>query len=329
MDNKPEVIDPSELLTLCMPTYNRVVNVCEALEDIIPKIKPYNFRLIVVDNCSPDNTRKVVEAYQGLYDRLEYFGQDENKGYDINFETALKLAKTPYCWVIGDGNRLQAQNFPAIVKTLSEQMPDIYIVDEVHRALSSFPPKVYTDASDLLHDLGWHMTLLSSTIFSQKIIQMGNFEKYRNTHFLHLGVVFDSLARLDKFTAVWSGLDLIHGSMLPKGNSWNPGRVMEIFGGAWTELILSLPDNLSMEAKRYCIAFHGKKTRLFGKRHLKKQRAAGGLDYSIYKKYEKYIPYFAPGKRFRILIYSFYPNFLNRYYWRNKRYIRKTGKPLF
>ena len=97
MDNKPEVIDPSELLTLCMPTYNRVVNVCEALEDIIPKIKPYNFRLIVVDNCSPDNTRKVVEAYQGLYDRLEYFGQDENKGYDINFETALKLAKTPYC----------------------------------------------------------------------------------------------------------------------------------------------------------------------------------------------------------------------------------------
>ena len=50
MDNKPEVIDPSELLTLCMPTYNRVVNVCEALEDIIPKIRPYNFRLIVVDN---------------------------------------------------------------------------------------------------------------------------------------------------------------------------------------------------------------------------------------------------------------------------------------
>ena len=47
------------------------------------------------------------------------------------------------------------------------------------------------------------------------------------------------------------------------------------------------------------------------------------------KKYEKYIPYFAPGKRLRILIYSFYPNFLNRYYWRNKRYIRKTGKPLF
>ena len=117
--------------------------------------------------------------------------------------------------------------------------------------------------------------------------------------------------------------------MLPKGNSWNPGRVMEIFGGAWTELILSLPDNLSMEAKRYCIAFHGRKTRLFGKRHLKKQRAAGGLNYSIYKKYEKYIPYFAPGKRLRILIYSFYPNFLNRYYWRNKRYIRKTGKPLF
>ena len=84
MDNKPEVIDPSELLTLCMPTYNRVVNVCAALEDIIPKIRPYNFRLIVVDNCSPANTRKVVEAYQGLYDRLEYFGQDENKGYDIN-----------------------------------------------------------------------------------------------------------------------------------------------------------------------------------------------------------------------------------------------------
>ena len=112
---------------------------------------------------------------------------------------------------------------------------------------------------------------------------MGNFEKYRNTHFLHLGVVFDSLARLDKFTAIWSGLDLIHGSMLPKGNSWNPGRVMEIFGGAWTEMILSLPDNLTIEAKRYCIAFHGKKTRLFGKRHLKKQRAAGGLNYSIYK----------------------------------------------
>ncbi|MEI3340954.1 MAG: glycosyltransferase [Coprobacter fastidiosus] len=61
------------MLTLCMPTYNRDVNVCEALEHIIPKIRPYNFRSIVVDNCSPDNTRKVVEAYQGLYDRFRIF----------------------------------------------------------------------------------------------------------------------------------------------------------------------------------------------------------------------------------------------------------------
>ena len=304
-----------DLITLCIPTYNRALAISEALEDLIPKISSFNLRIIVVDNHSTDNTLSIVTGFMNNYPHLSYFCQEENKGYDMNFETCLKLSKTPFTWVIGDGNRLIIENLIPLLECLKVQKPDICIVNSIDR-VKNIPQQTYTSVDELLINLGWHMTLLSATIFSKKVINEANFEKYHNTYFLHFGILFEYFGNCSEFSAFWINLNLLGASPLKKLNGWNPYRVIEVFGKMWTDVVLSIPDSINMKSKMFCIQEHGKKTNLFNYKNLLKQRAVKGLTYEIYNKYKSYFYYFAPKKKYLILICSIYPNFLNKYYYR-------------
>lgn len=308
----------SDLITFAIPTYNRCLTLCEGLIDLLAKVGRFQVNIIVVDNCSTDDTRAITEAFIKRYEHLTYYCQESNKGYDHNFETALRLSKTPYTWVLGDGTRLVEEHLLPIFTTLEKEKPDAYIVDNYHRA-GVIPSQTFTSANPLLRTLGWHLTLLSATIYSRKIIDNASFSKYRNTHFIHFGILFDFFANEKEIKVLWNREDIIRTTQIDKGNSWNPYRVMEIFGKAWTEVVMSLPDQLTLDAKKECIRQHGKQTGLFSFKHLLKQRAVRGLDYSIYKEYKSYIPLFAPGATLRIAIASIWPDTLNHYYKRFKK----------
>lgn len=321
--------DNFDLLTICVPTCNQVVVLCEMLEDIIPKIKPYHFRLLIVDNCSSDNTRKVVESYFGRYEGLSYICQDNRLDLDDLFEVALKLSQTPYCWVIRDINRLNEAYLGAVADILSEQAPDLYIVN-YNGWKADVPDRIYEDKDALLHDLGWRMIQSGSVIFSRKIIGISDFEKYKGAHFFYFSIIFDALAKSDKIRVFWSSLDVIGESSISRDNSRNPRGVFQIYGVTWSQVVLALPDvSYTKKAKLHCIRTLGKKTRLYTAHHLKRQRVVGSLNPEIYKESYDYIRYFAPGNELRFFFYSRYPNLFNKYYRRYHRYYRNTGLPLF
>lgn len=319
MDKESKSFDYSELLTICIPTYNRDIILFEAIGDLIRKVERFGLRIVVVDNCSTDYTRIVVDGFKTIYTQLDYFCQTENKGFDVNFETALKLSKTPYTWILGDGNRLEVDKIEPLLIALDTKRPDAYIIDSLSR-VNNIPDKTFTNVDELLYELGWHLTLLSSAIFSKKMIDNAVYEKYRNTHFIHFGLFFEYFGNVGDFTVLWENLSIINASKLPKLNGWNPYRVIEIFGAAWTKIVLSLPDTISLKSKKHCIWYHNEMNKLFTLKELKKQKAVGGLNYEIYQKYKKDIPYFAPGKRLLIIYCSLLPNVFNKYY---RRFLRQ------
>ena len=80
------------LVSIITPTYNCGRFIGETIESV--QAQTYiDWEMIIVDDCSFDNTRKVVEEYQKKDSRIQYYCLDKNSGAAIARNTALRLAK--------------------------------------------------------------------------------------------------------------------------------------------------------------------------------------------------------------------------------------------
>ena len=79
------------LVSVIMPSYNTAKYIAESIESIMNQTYPY-WELIIVDDCSTDNTDSVVENY--LSDtRIRYLKNEKNSGAAISRNYALREAK--------------------------------------------------------------------------------------------------------------------------------------------------------------------------------------------------------------------------------------------
>lgn len=81
-----------DLVSIITPTYNCGRFISDTIESVLAQTYPY-WELIIVDDCSSDDTFKIVEQYLSLDSRIKYFCLECNSGAAIARNTALKLAK--------------------------------------------------------------------------------------------------------------------------------------------------------------------------------------------------------------------------------------------
>lgn len=81
----------NELVSVIMPSYNTAAYIGDAIKSVLEQTYQY-WELIIVDDCSTDDTDKVVHPY--LVDtRLKYFKNKKNSGAAITRNRALREAK--------------------------------------------------------------------------------------------------------------------------------------------------------------------------------------------------------------------------------------------
>ncbi len=74
-----------------MPSYNTAQYICESIESVINQIYT-DWELIIVDDCSTDNTDEVVKPF--LSDRrIKYLKNEKNSGAAVSRNYALREAK--------------------------------------------------------------------------------------------------------------------------------------------------------------------------------------------------------------------------------------------
>lgn len=79
------------LVSVIMPSYNTAKYIAESIESVIGQTYPY-WELIIVDDCSTDDTDSVVANY--LTDtRIRYLKNEKNSGAAISRNYALREAK--------------------------------------------------------------------------------------------------------------------------------------------------------------------------------------------------------------------------------------------
>ncbi len=70
------------LVTIGIPTYNQQEYLAAAVESALAQQYP-NLEIIVADDCSTDETEKIVQPYL-LDKRLKYFKNENNVGRVLN-----------------------------------------------------------------------------------------------------------------------------------------------------------------------------------------------------------------------------------------------------
>ncbi len=80
----------SDLVSVIMPSYNTGRFIAESIKSVL--LQTYsNLELIIVDDCSTDNTDEVVSGFNDS--RIKYIKNDHNSGAAISRNKAIKMAK--------------------------------------------------------------------------------------------------------------------------------------------------------------------------------------------------------------------------------------------
>lgn len=96
-------------LTIGMPVYNSAMTISESLDSVISQInseliKKCDIEILICDNCSTDNTVKIIKAYIKKYSKIKIrcHKNKVNIGATKNIETVVKQAFGEFIWFLGD-----------------------------------------------------------------------------------------------------------------------------------------------------------------------------------------------------------------------------------
>ena len=117
-----------EQIDILLATYNGQKYLNEQLDSILNQTYN-NFRLIISDDASSDDTKKILEEYKKKDSRIEVYYHEENLGYVKNFEFLLSKVENEI-YALADQDDIWLQNkIENSVKSLNENNADLYFCD--------------------------------------------------------------------------------------------------------------------------------------------------------------------------------------------------------
>ena len=87
----------SPLVSICVITYNQEKYIAQAIDGVLMQQTDFPIELIIGEDCSPDNTRKICLDYKNKYpDKIKLLLPDKNKGSMRNFIDTMQAANGKY-----------------------------------------------------------------------------------------------------------------------------------------------------------------------------------------------------------------------------------------
>lgn len=280
-------------LSICIPTYNRAEFLDENLSLIITRVRPYNLPICISDNGSSDATPEIVRKHAALYEHIHYTRNPVNRGIDYNIAAALKMSETDYAWLFSDDDRFFDNALERVMAQLEQHTPDMIVVnavtntDTMRPRIPSLEDRLYDDMAPLLENLCFHMTWLSTLVWSRKLISQAEFGRYDGSALDFIHALFRALG-LGERRVLWCSEPCIY---IAKGASvsWK-GRVLEIYARNAVEIIMALPDLYPLASKKRCLRIMGTRTDAFSLHGFFLLKKAGAFTLNSYREYKAYLP---------------------------------------
>lgn len=117
-----------EQIDILLATYNGEKYLEEQLDSIIKQTYS-NFRLIISDDCSTDNTKNILQEYEKKDDRIIVYYQKENLGFIENFEFLLTKVESKY-YALSDQDDIWFENkIEKEIEVLEKEDADLVFCD--------------------------------------------------------------------------------------------------------------------------------------------------------------------------------------------------------
>ena len=112
----------NQLLTICIPTYNRSKKLEKNLRHLIKIIGDQKICICISDNASIDDTENVINEIKKSYPYIRYNRNRNNLGFSGNFSAVLKMSNTKYAWLLGDDDYITFNGINCVLEVVKKNL---------------------------------------------------------------------------------------------------------------------------------------------------------------------------------------------------------------
>lgn len=187
-----------ELLSICIPTYNRSHLLRQILGVLGAQIRANNPGDVVIyisDNGSSDETPQVIEEFQRQTGPpVVYSRNATNVGISRNLLKVMAMGRGRFIWTLGDDELIAPDAITNLLTALRQYDPGFVLMFDTRYKLPLPKPGLYADYRavaqacvqlDNVHALAEH-TLLSSNLYRAEFFDAEFGEKNIDTWFPHM-----------------------------------------------------------------------------------------------------------------------------------------------
>ena len=231
-------------LTICVPTYNRLMELQECLDSVIPQMND-SIEIFVSDNSTNDKTEDYINSIIGNYDNFRYKHNKENLGADGNFLQCLQMANGEYVMLLADDDKLKNDCVEHIINFIDQknevdfiELNSISFVGEKYNYdkhyLKYSEPIVFEDdkLNDFFGVMGIMFTFSSTMLFNKKSFeQVENPKQYSNTNLLQCHIAIKAMLRLKKAAIIPNAV------VFGRENNGGGYNLYEVFVKNWKNVL--------------------------------------------------------------------------------------------
>ncbi len=111
--------DTSKFVSVAMATYNGAKYLNEQLDSIIQQTYK-NIEIVIVDDCSSDNTISIIKQYQSQHQNIRLFINEINSGVTATFEKAINLSDGAFIAISDQDDIWELNKIELLVDAIDE-----------------------------------------------------------------------------------------------------------------------------------------------------------------------------------------------------------------
>jgi len=104
-------------ISVIIPSYNRANLLKDAILSVLNQTYQ-NFELIIVNDCSKDNTKNVVKTFRDQ--RVIYLENEKNKGVSASSNIGIKKARGEYIFILNDDDLIVPWGLEELIKKIKQ-----------------------------------------------------------------------------------------------------------------------------------------------------------------------------------------------------------------
>lgn len=117
-------------ISFIIPVYNEELNIPRVLDELYKTLRTqsdWDYEVIVIEDGSTDQTRKVILEEHKKYPDMNLILHDQNQGYTISLKNGIARAKGKFLMYIGADEEFDCSEIPQFINPLLDGTADLVL----------------------------------------------------------------------------------------------------------------------------------------------------------------------------------------------------------